>query len=731
MTVSDQISRATMRTAIENLPGRNLWLLSTRSTSYVVGVDDAGLVTQRYWGRAIPATALAELDVVPRHKGSNSWQRPEEVDEQLPVDGGARWAVPSLQVRFASGIRSLELEFDGAQVETEDSSDLLHIRLVDRAFSFGVTLHYRVREGSDVIERWISLRNGSDRDSVSVLRADSGSWLIPDQDDYRVSSVHGHWGGEFQLERQALPVGEFRIGSRQGSTGQTANPWVMIDDGSAREDSGEVRTVALAWSGSWRLSAQRRPEGTTAVTTGFGHDGLEWILQPGESLVTPATLGLYSTDGFGGASREWHRYVRTHVLEHGAELAPVLYNSWEAIGFDLTIEKQLRLAKSAARLGVELFVVDDGWFGKRTNDARGLGDWDPNPDRFPNGLQELVSEVRSLGMGFGIWVEPEMVNADSDLYRAHPDWILHWPQRTRTERRNQLVLNLARADVREYTLDWLDRLVADAGCDFIKWDMNRPFTEAGWPERGDSQDSLWIDHTRGVYWVLSALRERHPQLRIEACASGGARTDLAILRHTDQIWISDNTDSLDRQPIQNGFSQLYPAQVMSAWVTDFENQLTHRLIPLDYRFHVAMAGNLGIGADLNDWDDDDFRRGAAHIATYKRIRETVQFGDQYRLGGDAGRAASAIEYIRGDEVVVFAYEPHRSLSTGPRRIRLLGLDATASYEDATTGYRHSGALLAERGLEFNAEANAYKDTETKFSTADYASSLTILHRVSD
>ena len=709
-------------------PDRSLWCLSTPATCMILGADEAGALTQRYWGPALPATDMAQFGDVDRLRWTSTFQSPGEIEEQLPFDGGHRWGVPSLQVVFDGGVRALELAFAGADtVEYEDGHGLL-VRLVDEGFGFGAALHYRVRHGTDVIERWVELRNGHSKD-VRVLRADSGSWLMPDQDEYRISSVHGHWSGETQLERRTLPTGEYTLTSRHGTTGQQSNPWVMVDDGTATEEFGTVRTVALAWSGSWRLTAQRRPDGAASVTAGFGHDGLEWSLHPGDALTTPSSLGLHSEGGFGAASRSWHDYVRRHVLTHPQEDRPVLFNSWEATEFDISLEGQIALARKAADLGVELFVVDDGWFGSRTHDAAGLGDWFPNPDRFPEGLHPLVDTVRTLGMGFGIWVEPEMVNPDSDLYRANPDWVLHWPGRRRDELRNQLVLNFGRTDVRQWALRSLDDLAGAYSLDFLKWDMNRPFTQAGWPDRADNHDMVWIEHTRGVYSVMDELRRRHPGLRIEACSSGGGRVDLAIMSRTDQVWTSDNTDSLDRQTIQHGYSQLYPAVTMGAWVTEEVNALTGRRVPLDYRFHVAMAGALGIGGDLDLWSPDELDRSREHIARYKAIRSTVQHGDLYRLGQAPGRDYSALEYVADRQVVLLSYDPHRSLSRAPRRLRLRGLDPAARYRDTETGTEYSGAVLMGRGLLFNEHQTLRGWNNTRFSAADYASSLLVLERL--
>ncbi|MFC4532235.1 alpha-galactosidase [Sphaerisporangium dianthi] len=675
-----------------------LWAVTTPSTAYVVGVEidpatGEAVPLQKYWGPRIGEAAarqVAEASGGPstpqgarRHE--NSFSQPAAGEELLPVDGGTRWGVPSLQVSFGR-VRSVELRFTGARAHAEDGADRLDIELEDRHFPLRVILSIRAWHDSDVLERWVSVRNTDDDGlrfpglSIGVTRLDSGSWFIPDADGYRYSGVFGAWGEEFQLQRAPLPVGELTFTSRQGVTGHQANPWIMIDGGRATEEHGEVFGVALAWSGSWRLTATQRPEGGAAVSAGFGHDGLLWDLRPGEEITTPPVLGLYGDGGFGAASRAWHEYARRHVLPEPAEERPVLYNSWEATAFDVTEAGQLALAEVAASIGVELFVMDDGWFGARDDDHRALGDWWPHRERFPDGLRGLFDGVRALGMRAGLWVEPEMVNRDSDLYRAHPEWVLRMDDRRQDEKRQQLVLNFAREDVREWATGWLDRLVTELGLDYFKWDMNRPFTQAGWPERDTGQDLLWIEHTRSVYRVMATLRERHPGLRIESCSSGGGRVDFGILRHTDEVWPSDNTDALDRQPLQHGFSQLYPAVTMSAWVTDSPNPGTRREVPLRYRFHVAMAGVLGIGGDLGEWSPAELEEAAGLVARYKAVRGVIQHGAQYRLAGTPGRERSAVQYVRDDQVVVLVYNPSGHGGRGPRWLRLTGLDPEALYE---------------------------------------------------
>ena len=672
-------------------PDSRTWLLSTPASSYALRLDDADTPRHVHWGRPVSMAAARQL-ALPSPPLVSSFDGVVDGDVELAVEGGAMFGVAGLVVRYADGAGGVEWRYAGHTV----ADGRLEITLDDRHYPLQITLHYQVFDDSDVIQRWITLRHTGTGAPIELRRCDSAQFALPVLPDYRVSYVFGGWSREFQLRRMVPPVGETVFTSRRGTTSHQANPWVMVDAGDASETHGQVWGAALAWSGTWRITLARTPGGRLSWTGGFGHDGVSWRLRPGEEWTTPVFAGLYAADGFGGASRRWHAFTRQQVLPLPDEPRPILYNSWEATGFDVDEDGQKRLAALAAELGVEVFVMDDGWFGGRRGDNAGFGDWYPSPSRFPRGLAPLIDAVHGRGMRFGIWVEPEMVNPDSELYRAHPDWVLHMPTRRRTELRNQLVLNFARPDVAAWAHKWLDGLVSDNAIDFLKWDMNRAFTEAGWPGQ-DDPDRLWIDHVRAVYSIMDRLRSDHPGLRIESCSGGGGRADLGILTRTDQVWTSDNTDPVDRIAIQHGFGQLYPARVMAAWVTDSPGAFTGRATPLRFRFHVAMAGVLGIGGNLLEWTPAERAEAAELIAEYQGIRPTVQMGDLYRLSTEDGFVTAA-QYLRDDEVVVLAWRPYTRFGLTSSRLRLAGLEADARYRDAVSGSEYLGATLLTLGV---------------------------------
>ena len=385
----------------------------------------------------------------------------------------------------------------------------------------------------------------------------------------------------------------------------------------------------------------------------------------------------------------------------------MIFNSWEATEFAVNEEGQIALAEKAAKLGVERVVIDDGWFGQRNSDHAGLGDWNVNPQKFPHGLKPVIDRVHALGMDFGIWVEPEMVNPDSDLYRKHPEWAMNFPGRPRTEARNQLLLNLARPDVRDYVFGFLDKLVSENDIAFLKWDYNRNWSEPGWDAVPlEQQKEIYVKYVENLYGILAELRRKHPKLEIESCSGGGGRVDLGILRYTDEVWPSDNTDALDRLVIQDGFTHAYSPNLMMAWVTDVPNFLDKRVIPLEFRFLAAMSGSLGIGGNLNKWTPDDMEIGARMTAFYKEVRPTVQLGELHRLMPPEASETSAVEYVAADgkAAVVFAYLHSQHYGRPFPTVRLEGLDPAAAYRLVPLdGQKLAGLPAQENGSQLMGE----------------------------
>lgn len=668
------------------------WVLETRQTAYTFGLNSVGLVTHHYWGTRLPR--FDDYPIPPDPSGFASTDGFHHfVPEEYPAEAGTKYIAPCLKVRFADGVRDAVLTFVDSSV-ADSSAPELAIRLKDVYYPLQVTLHYRVHADYDLIERWVTLENLG-AEPIHVERAFSAKWTLPPGDDYFLTHMYGRHLDEFNLQREPLTPGLKTIESRRIIPSHRAVPWFAIDR-SASEDSGEVWFGTLAWSGNFRINAEVTEFASTRVSLGWNDWDFGWTLQPGQPLDTPSALAGYTKGGFGGASRQVHAYVRERVLPHGGTPHKVLYNSWEATLFDVDEASQSALAEIAAKMGVELFVMDDGWFHGRKWDNAGLGDWWPDEVKFPHGLGGLIEKVNGLGMDFGLWVEPEMVNPDSELYRAHPDWVIHFPTRARTESRNQLILNMAREDVQEYVLGVLDKLLTENNIAFIKWDMNRAASEPGWPDAPGDPRELWVRYVWGVYRVWGELRRRHPNVIWQSCASGGGRADLGILRLADQVWVSDNTEATSRLRIQEGYSQFLPAITMEAWVTDWDEGF----VPLEFRFHVSMCGSLGVGGNLLEWSDADRALAAECIRQYKEIRPIVQLGGQYRLLSPQKGPFSAVQYVSQDkaEGVLFVFRVHVPEKYNIPHLYLRGLDPEALYSVEGFEAPRSGLAWMEAGL---------------------------------
>lgn len=677
------------------LTHENYWILETDHMAYAFGVNARGLLVHAYWGARLPHAQ--DYPAPPDANDYGSWSGPSHLlPEEYPGYAGAKYTEPCLKTTFADGVRDTVLHFADAEV-IHNANPELRITLRDAYYPLTVIIGYRVHERHDLIERWAEIRNGGDA-PVTLERVWSALWHLPWGGQYRLSHMFGRWMEEWQIRRELLQPGVKVKESRRLTTSHNASPWFAIDRGGADETQGEVWFGVLAWSGNWKLAAEVTDYGATRVGVGVNDWDFAWRLNAGESFTTPASIAGYTTGGFGAASRTLHDYARDR-LPHGKMLHPVLYNSWEAVFFDVNEAAQMAVAERAAQMGVELFVMDDGWFHGRAIDNAGLGDWWPDEQKFPNGLTPLIERVNALGMDFGLWIEPEMVNPDSDLYRAHPDWVIHFPTRARTEMRSQLILNLGRTDVQEYLIALLDKLLAEHNIRFIKWDMNRNVSEPGWPDAPGDARELWVRYVHGVYRVWSTLAQRHPKVLWQSCSGGGGRTDYGMLQIVDQFWVSDNTEATARLGIQEGFSQIMPAITM-------ESQVTHMgrpLMSLPFRFHVSMMGVLGVSDDLLKWSEADLAIGAEMIALYKEIRPMVQLGDQYRLLPAQGQDFTAVQYVSKDkaESVLFVFRVHLPEPARVPPVYLRGLEPQARYTIDGFDEVRSGAAWMNLGLRFD------------------------------
>ena len=667
--------------------------------SYIFGVNEKGQLQSLYWGRRLDADdPFPSPRSLPGHAAFDP--SINATPQEFVAWGGALYSVPDLKITFPDGNRDLVLRYVSHTIQ----ENLLSIVLKDILLNVYVTLQYRIDPVTGILCRSAIIENMTQAPFI-IEQASSATWNLPQGMDYQLRYLTGRWSGEWNLQQQAIHPGKVILESRHGSTGDQDNPWFVIERGNEQdEDHGDVWFGALGWSGSWSIDIEENQTHQVRVTGGFNPFDFGYQLAPGEKLQTPAFYGGFSNDGIGGASRLLHRFEIATILPHSPHphLRPVLYNSWEATQFHVDEAGQEALAEKAASIGVERFVVDDGWFGERNSDRAGLGDWFVNSEKFPYGLKPLIDKVHSLGMDFGLWVEPEMVNPDSELYRKHPDWVLNFPARPRTEGRHQLVLNLARPDVRAYVYEFLDKLLTENDIAFLKWDYNRYWSEPGWPSVApQEQKKIYVKYVENLYSILKELREHHPNVEIESCSGGGGRVDLGILGYTDEVWPSDNTDPFDRLSIQNGFTYAYAPAVMMAWVTDSPSWMNSRSTSLEYRFLSAMQGSLGVGANLSKWTPEDFATATKMVAQYKQIRRTIQGGLLYRLISPLnGSEFSVTESVSTDlsQAVIFAFLHSSQMGYSFPRIYPRGLQSHAVYSfHALDGNAASGTPVLASG----------------------------------
>ncbi|MCA0981194.1 alpha-galactosidase [Exiguobacterium aestuarii] len=664
----------------------NRFVLIGTNLTYVFDVDARGRLVHQYLGGRLHESDIKELpDARVLH---SSFETPEGVAAyEFTSFGDLVYTEPTLKSHteterlHAFALRDARIDDETLEIDLFDSIQSLH-----------VTLQFTLYPAYDIIARRMSIKAG---ETVTLDSAQSFSLGLIER-DMRLRHFSGAWTSEFQLQEGPLLPGKKTIESRRGLTSHQSNPWFALDS-DATETQGEVVYGFLGHSGNWAIHFEKDQFGFTQVTGGINPFDFAKTLQAGESFTTPPGYIGYTQRGFGGMSQNAHDFERDVIMPEATRdvLRPVLYNSWEATYFDVSEDGQKRLVDEAAAIGCELFVVDDGWFGERHSDAAGLGDWHVNETKFPNGLDPLVRYVEEKGLQFGLWVEPEMVNPDSDLYRAHPEWIYYTDGRPSTTSRNQFVLNLALPEVEAHVTKWLDELLGRHDIRYIKWDMNRAFSEPDSPHLCDAKE-LWLRHAEAVYRILDTLRERHPNVAFESCAGGGGRIDLGVLSRVEQVWTSDNTDALDRLTIQEGFSYAYNAKMMSCWVTDAPNWLNNRSLPLGYRFVSAMQGTLGIGGNLLEWTKEELAEAKEWIATYKTIRPLVQHGTSHRLASLKRDGFHAVGYTDGEDYVVLVNADRRQYGKNRLRVKLRGLDPERTYE--LEGRRVSGRYLMEQGI---------------------------------
>lgn len=630
----------------------------------------------------------------------------------LPTAGHGDFRPAQLSVRDKDGINCTLLHYtgyeiyDGKQplcglpatyVEQESEAVTLVLLFCDPFTGVTVRSSYTLFEESGAIAVHCSITNNGEY-PVTVTKAMSVSITLPG--DYDLLHLHGAWARECTVERAPAMHGERVIRSRRGASSHQHNPFAVLLPRGTGEFEGEAFGVSLVYSGSYSITAEQDELDQTRLVAGINEEDFAWPLAVGESFQTPEVVLLYTANGLNDMSQRYHQLYRTHLCRgYWRDRArPVLFNNWEATYFHFNQEKLLTIAKSAAELGAELFVLDDGWFGKRDDDTTSLGDWVEDTAKLPGGLKELSDQIHALGLQFGLWFEPEMISVRSRLYEQHPDWLLCAPNRPMTPSRNQHILDFSRADVQDYMIDTVSDVLRRGGIDYVKWDMNRHFSEIGSAQlSAQQQPGLHHRYILGVYRVMEALTRRHPHVLFEGCSGGGGRLDPGMLFYMPQIWVSDNSDAVARLSIQYGASLVYPPSAMCCHVSAVPNHQVLRVTSLDLRGKVAMSGVLGYQLDPTALSDAERAEIRAQITLYKELRHILSDGTFTRLQSPFEQNVCAWQIVHGDDLLVFAFQTLQIANRLPMKLRLHGL-LKGHYQTADHSKTYSSDDLCAHGL---------------------------------
>ena len=699
-----------------------MFQLDAKETSYVFGVIDEGYLIHGYYGKKISGddlTYLLRLEENPWVPKTNMRDMGTFMDQtafEYPCHGTGDYREPCLMVMDNEGMTTCDLRYvshkvykgkpvlDGlpATFANEDEAETLEITCIDRHTGLEAVLLYTVFNDLNVITRSVRLKNTGSA-SLNVQRVLS-MCVDFDNDGYDLITLNGSWARERVMERSKLHHGKQGIDSVRGESSHQNNPFMALVSHNADEDTGEAYGFNFVYSGNFFAQAEVTQNKYTRAVMGINHFDFNWLLEPGEEFTAPEVVMVYSDEGIGKMSRTFHDLYRNHLIrgEYKDKRRPILINNWEATYFNFDTEKLIDIAKEASKLGIEMLVMDDGWFGHRDSDNSSLGDWFVYEKKLKGGLKHLVDEVNKLGMKFGIWFEPEMISPDSELYKKHPDWAIQVRGRELTMSREQYVLDYSNKEVRDCVYGMMKNILDSANIEYIKWDMNRQLTEVGSTSLPKNrQRELWHRYVLGVYDLMNRLTTDYPHILLENCSGGGARFDPGMLYYSPQIWCSDDTDAIERLKIQHGTSICYPASAMGAHVSDCPNHTVGRTTPFSTRGNVAMVGTFGYELDVTRIPQADRDAIPAQIAEFNKYNPIIRTGDQYRIGNvfedNMWDAWIFVAKDKSEAVFTFVQVLGRP-NYRSRRIKLKGLDPDARYENMETGEVLSGNVLMNMGI---------------------------------
>ena len=701
-----------------------VFTLQTKRTTYQMKAGDYGILLHLYYGARVEDCTMDYLlhrkDVGfsgnPYEAGEDRTFSLDTLPQEFPSYGVGDYRNNCVGVCQADGTRAADFRYvsweirEGAHkipglpclFDEDETAETLVIFLEDAASSLKLELYYVVFADRDVIARSARITNGG-KEAVRLEKMMSACLELPNG-SWEAIHFHGRHAMERRLERLPLMHGTMEVGSRRGTSSHQHNPGVILCSPDATEEHGGCYGLSLIYSGNFSMEIEMDQMDSVRAVCGINPEFFEYRLEPGEAFDTPQLMMTYSGSGLGRMSSNFHSIIRHNLCRGKYKFVrrPVLINNWEATYFDFNEEKILSIARQASELGIEMLVLDDGWFGSRDSDNAGLGDWFVNTDKLKGGLTDLVTGINGLGMKFGIWIEPEMVNEDSRLYREHPDWALTIPGRKPCRSRNQLVLDMSRSEVRDYVFDSIAAVLKSAYVEYVKWDMNRSICDvysAVLPK--ERQGEVYHRYVLGIYDLMERFTSSFPNILFEGCSGGGGRFDPAILYYSPQIWCSDDTDGIERLEIQYGTSFFYPISAVGSHVSAIPNHQTGRRTPLATRGVVAMAGSFGYEMDLNLLTEDEKEAVKAQVEDYKKYYDLIHNGDYYRLASPQGDSGfTAWQFVSGDKTrtLLNLVITHVRANAPDLWFKLRGLDPEKRYRLEENGRIYSGSALMNAGI---------------------------------
>lgn len=661
--------------------------IQTKNTSYFLAIDNTDRLRHLYFGDKILNSEDVSLEIADINAVDRGTRQPYR--GEYPTFEKAIYCEPCLFGRFGNGTKEIQLVYDRHNLTESEEGQTLSIILRDEFYDCEVALNYKVYRNLDLISKNLVVTNSSEI-PLTLTKIKSGTLYPEWNKPMRLMHLSGMTCGEYQKNYIKLCQGKFTISNHRGTCASHQHvPFFAIDEGDASETQGKVWYGLLHWSGDFKIDFEQQHDNQLVVSAGVNDFDCEITLKDGESFETPLFTIGFSDGGYQKMSEMLYDYQYDILLPQNRikNPFPIIYNTWYPYLFDVDEQKCLGFIEKAKKIGAELFVIDDGWFAGRKDDSRGLGDWWCDKDKFPNGLKPIADKAHKLGMLFGLWVEPEMVNPESKLFKEHPEWILYSENREKTVRRNQCVLNLAREDVMEFVWQTADKLITEFDLDYLKWDMNTYFTETSVADK-----DFRVKYTKNLYEVWRRINEKYPHVLLENCAAGGGRADYGMAPFADRINRSDDSDPVDVLKIHEGFSYIFLPRLAGGAgnISQSPNHLNSRITPLEYRAHLGMTGCMSVGVNILESDDKELENLSKYISEYKSIRNITHNAYMYRLSSPYDGPLTIWQYLGRDRKnsVVFVFANGLNYCESVPRVKLQGLDKNKKYRISGERYHH-------------------------------------------